>query len=194
MRCPPQGFDRTHAWRRRIAFPLWQRWRGAIWWGALPQPEGTTGRRTNARQLDPSLLDAVDVFAGLDKPGRDRALNAAHWRKRAAGERAFEQDQEADAFFVLEVGRLKVTQVTPEGQEIIVRYIGPKEMFGCVAVCGGLAYPGTRSEEHTSELQSLMRISYAVFCLKKKKTSQNKPVLHHTTSIPKQSYRSTAPN
>src|SRR3546814_4240202 len=32
--------------------------------------------------------------------------------------------------------------------------------------------PGARSEEHTSELQSLMRISYAVFCLKKK-TVQN---------------------
>src|SRR3546814_2378675 len=31
-----------------------------------------------------------------------------------------------------------------------------------------------RSEEHTSELQSLMRISYAVFCLKKKKKKQNK--------------------
>src|SRR3546814_4386742 len=30
-----------------------------------------------------------------------------------------------------------------------------------------------RSEEHTSELQSLMRISYAVFCLKKKKTSKH---------------------
>src|SRR3546814_6700059 len=30
-----------------------------------------------------------------------------------------------------------------------------------------------RSEEHTSELQSLMRISYAVFCLKKKKTKSN---------------------
>src|SRR3546814_8173951 len=30
-----------------------------------------------------------------------------------------------------------------------------------------------RSEEHTSELQSLMRISYAVFCLKKKKQKQN---------------------
>src|SRR3546814_7036346 len=29
-----------------------------------------------------------------------------------------------------------------------------------------------RSEEHTSELQSLMRISYAVFCLKKKKTNE----------------------
>src|SRR3546814_6767730 len=31
--------------------------------------------------------------------------------------------------------------------------------------------PAPRSEEHTSELQSLMRISYAVFCLKKKKTN-----------------------
>src|SRR3546814_8877253 len=35
-----------------------------------------------------------------------------------------------------------------------------------------LTYP-TRSEEHTSELQSLMRISYAVFCLKKKQKKQN---------------------
>src|SRR3546814_5297769 len=32
----------------------------------------------------------------------------------------------------------------------------------------------SRSEEHTSELQSLMRISYAVFCLKKKKKTKNK--------------------
>src|SRR3546814_11902806 len=32
----------------------------------------------------------------------------------------------------------------------------------------------TRSEEHTSELQSLMRISYAVFCLKKKNSTTNK--------------------
>src|SRR3546814_8708924 len=43
----------------------------------------------------------------------------------------------------------------------------------------GLAHDGDnadpvahRSEEHTSELQSLMRLSYAVFCLKKKKTTQ----------------------
>src|SRR3546814_9177214 len=35
-----------------------------------------------------------------------------------------------------------------------------------------------RSEEHTSELQSLMRISYAVFCLKKKKKTQEKQQLH----------------
>src|SRR3546814_3170106 len=36
-----------------------------------------------------------------------------------------------------------------------------------------------RSEEHTSELQSLMRISYAVFCLKKKKTTKLKSLILH---------------
>src|SRR3546814_4430861 len=41
-----------------------------------------------------------------------------------------------------------------------------------------------RSEEHTSELQSLMRISYAVFCLKKKKKKeiQHKHIAHNNTS------------
>src|SRR3546814_9057112 len=39
-----------------------------------------------------------------------------------------------------------------------------------------------RSEEHTSELQSLMRISYAVFCLKKKQTTNNNKYNIHTTT------------
>src|SRR3546814_2322983 len=38
-----------------------------------------------------------------------------------------------------------------------------------------------RSEEHTSELQSLMRISYAVFCLKKKKESTTNTLRHKTS-------------
>src|SRR3546814_6039892 len=42
-----------------------------------------------------------------------------------------------------------------------------------------------RSEEHTSELQSLMRISYAVFCLKKQTHLTN----NHSTHIPIQHYR-----
>src|SRR6056297_4305628 len=41
------------------------------------------------------------------------------------------------------------------------------------------AAPGSRSEEHTSELQSLRRISYAVFCLKKKKRNKRKKELAH---------------
>src|SRR3546814_7297697 len=37
-----------------------------------------------------------------------------------------------------------------------------------------------RSEEHTSELQSLMRISYAVFCLKKKKKQHQNQLVHQS--------------
>src|SRR3546814_879262 len=40
------------------------------------------------------------------------------------------------------------------------------------------AFAGLRSEEHTSELQSLMRISYAVFCLKKKKNTNTQHTIH----------------
>src|SRR3546814_5046422 len=38
----------------------------------------------------------------------------------------------------------------------------------CTSLFSSFVHPQMRSEEHTSELQSLMRISYAVFCLKKK--------------------------
>src|SRR3546814_7089142 len=43
----------------------------------------------------------------------------------------------------------------------------------------------SRSEEHTSELQSLMRISYAVFCLKKKTSPQHHPTRSTSTTLQK---------
>src|SRR3546814_3755753 len=48
-----------------------------------------------------------------------------------------------------------------------------------------------RSEEHTSELQSLMRISYAVFCLKKKKKTSNHDSIMKQLSIAQQQKHNT---
>src|SRR3546814_17755424 len=60
--------------------------------------------------------------------------------------------------------------------------------LGSSVTCGG--HSPTRSEEHTSELQSLMRISYAVFCLKKKKkiseqteTTESTTMTEYTTHL-----------
>src|SRR3546814_8103733 len=50
--------------------------------------------------------------------------------------------------------------------QAILPHLMPRAQFA-----NAVAYSSSRSEEHTSELQSLMRISYAVFCLK----TQNKP-------------------
>src|SRR3546814_3675973 len=47
---------------------------------------------------------------------------------------------------------------------------------------------GLRSEEHTSELQSLMRISYAVFCLKKKNLETYSNLVHITLSTQQSQY------
>src|SRR3546814_6102021 len=63
------------------------------------------------------------------------------------------------------------------------RALGVEVRVGRKAALSQLAEPGQlllrlRSEEHTSELQSLMRISYAVFCLQKKKTLNHTPHIH----------------
>src|SRR3546814_1867786 len=55
---------------------------------------------------------------------------------------------------------------------LLPRFSRPEDIAGAVVFFASDASNFiTRSEEHTSELQSLMRISYAVFCLKKKKQS-----------------------
>src|SRR3546814_5095255 len=52
-----------------------------------------------------------------------------------------------------------------------------------------------RSEEHTSQLQSLMRISYAVFCLKKKKKRSRRPYILYKKHLTKQiNHRQTIEN
>src|SRR3546814_4677426 len=70
-------------------------------------------------------------------------------------------DMRHDAFGRLAV-RLTAEDASPKG--------GPHCHWADEVVRRAVAQP--RSEEHTSELQSLMRISYAVFCLKKKKQKQ----------------------
>src|SRR3546814_10249548 len=75
--------------------------------------------------------------------------------------------------------------VALRGRSSLGRFFGKPAVITAVVIYMafvGLAYnlllrgiwtpPSGRSEEHTSELQSLMRISYAVFCLKKKKTNK----------------------
>lgn len=90
-----------------------------------------------------AVLRGVDIFAELDDRALDDVLRTAHRRRVATGDTVFSQGEEAQAFYVLVQGRLKVTQVTPEGQRVVIRFIGPGEMFGCVAVFGGSLYPGT---------------------------------------------------
>jgi CRP-like cAMP-binding protein len=95
------------------------------------------------RKPDRSVLNTVPVFRGLDDAALDAALAAARPRFVPKSMAVFEQGDPADSFFVLVDGRLKVSQTTPAGQQVVLRYIGPGEFFGCVAVAGQGEYPGT---------------------------------------------------
>src|SRR3546814_7354479 len=87
------------------------------------------------------------------------------------------------AYYAYLVERQTTTEMSPEeihqlGLNEVARIKQGMEAIKVRAVPRHCAAPPStvaRSEEHTSELQSLMRISYAVFCLKKNKThTQNK--------------------
>src|SRR3546814_9981384 len=66
---------------------------------------------------------------------------------------------------VAELARAMGADAREDRDHPLLPQVGAEVMI--VVIVGGHAH--RRSEEHTSELQSLMRISYAVFCLKKKK-------------------------
>src|SRR3546814_3401884 len=66
----------------------------------------------------------------------------------------------------ISVGHTKVKSL---GQKKYTPHLPPSDALLSSWKVSGVDLASTRSEEHTSELQSLMRISYAVFCLKNKK-------------------------
>src|SRR3546814_2619481 len=70
-----------------------------------------------------------------------------------------------------------------EGQHQLAGSCWPSQRFFRMANSLPRAHHAPRSEEHTSELQSLMRISYAVFCLKKKKRNTQLVTTHKHLDI-----------
>src|SRR3546814_1211730 len=75
---------------------------------------------------------------------------------------------------------VRITSEPPE--HLVARELGKVHYVACAspAYAARRGLPQRRSEEHTSELQSLMRTSYAVFCLKKKINMHNTSTWKHT--------------
>ena len=93
--------------------------------------------------VDPSLLRSLPLFQRLTEP--ELALLLAHATSRhvAQGSVVFEQGEAAHAFYLLLHGRLKVSQVTADGQQIMVRVVHPGDLFGIARALARPDYPGT---------------------------------------------------
>lgn len=93
--------------------------------------------------VDRSLVADLPLFAGLAPEALDAILQEARAIRHAKNTTVFEQGAEARAFFVLLNGHVRASKTTPEGQQVVVRYVTPGETFGVAVAIGLTHYPAT---------------------------------------------------
>lgn len=102
---------------------------------------GYTRQMGDGRQSPP--LAHSRLFQGMPAPDADAILAAGTRRALRKGQVLIRQGEPATAFFLLDRGYLKLTQVTPEGAEVIVRFVGPWDPVAAVTALGEGPYPVT---------------------------------------------------
>lgn len=101
---------------------------------------------------DPNLLRGVLLFRGLDNEGLEAAAADARLVRVAANRTFFREGEPARVFYVLHRGRVKFTQISAEGHEVILRVIGAGEPFGGVAAfVENATYPVTARAVEAAE-------------------------------------------
>ncbi|MBW3098293.1 Crp/Fnr family transcriptional regulator [Pseudohoeflea coraliihabitans] len=91
--------------------------------------------------LDRSLIGEIPGFAGLSEADLDRVLSLAHASRFEKDATIFAQGEEAHSFFLLLSGHVRVVKTTPEGHQVIARYINEGELFGLAIFLGRSDYP-----------------------------------------------------
>lgn len=89
------------------------------------------------------LLREFPLFASMGDKELENILKGSGNSLLGPNETAFRQGDPADSFFVLLHGRLKVSQVTADGQQVIVRIINPGDLFGIARALQRDTYPAT---------------------------------------------------
>lgn len=91
--------------------------------------------------LDRSLVSGSPAFAGLSEEDVDAVLATARSSRFPKDSEVFSQDEEARQFFLLLSGHIRVVKTTPEGEQVIARYINEGELFGIAVAMGRSTYP-----------------------------------------------------
>jgi CRP-like cAMP-binding protein len=93
--------------------------------------------------LDRSLIAGLPQFQGMLAEDLDHVLASARSLRVAKDAAIFEQEGEAHSFFLLLDGHVRVVKTTPDGQQVIVRYISAGELLGIAHALGLTAYPAS---------------------------------------------------
>jgi CRP-like cAMP-binding protein len=93
--------------------------------------------------IDRSLVADLPLFAGLGPAEIDAILSEGRSARYAKNSAIFEQGEEVHSFFVLLHGHVRASKTTPAGQQVVVRYVSPGEIFGVAMAIGLPKYPAT---------------------------------------------------
>jgi CRP-like cAMP-binding protein len=94
-------------------------------------------------KVDPSLIGGLPLFEGLSVEDLKWLLETARSSLYPKNQAIFEQEEEAHSFFLLLDGHVRVVRTTPDGQQLVMRYISPGEVFGIAPALGRTTYPAT---------------------------------------------------
>ncbi|WP_026226931.1 Crp/Fnr family transcriptional regulator [Hoeflea sp. 108] len=94
-------------------------------------------------RLNRSLIAGMPIFQGMAPAELDGMLVKARSLRIAKDQTVFEQEGEAHSFFLLLSGHVRVVKTTPDGQQVIVRYISPGELMGIAHALGRTTYPAS---------------------------------------------------
>ena len=81
------------------------------------------------------------LFSGLTEPDQRDLVAAAHTRQLKPRDVLGQQGELAEVFALVQVGHLKLAQVNQEGVESLVRFVGPGDCYGAIALVAGSRYP-----------------------------------------------------
>jgi len=93
--------------------------------------------------LNRAWLASLPPFANSSREEQDDILSQAAILRLHNGDTVFEQGAPAEAFYLLVHGRLKASQITGDGQRVLVRVVNPGDLFGFVRALGRGDYPAT---------------------------------------------------
>jgi CRP-like cAMP-binding protein len=91
--------------------------------------------------IETSLLAKVELFRDLDGPDLDAILAASHQLSFDAGSFLFYQDDPAEQVFFLVSGRVKLYQLSDDGQQVLMRVMTPGMLIAAISLVEGAVYP-----------------------------------------------------
>lgn len=96
---------------------------------------------SNPLLLDVRVLHQINLFDDLTENELQLICQAGRLLRVEQDTFFFFQGDPADKWYILTEGQVKMTQIGPEGQQVLVRIVAPHEEFGSVALMSGLTYP-----------------------------------------------------